>query len=71
MKYIIKIKNNCRFRDKNIESDKIRDHCHLTGNYRGVAHSKCDINVTQKRSSFIPFLFITSLITIVTCSSKK
>ena len=51
-------KNNiCRFCEKNIESDKVRDHCHLTGNYRGPAHSKCNINVTQKQSNFIPFIF--------------
>ena len=52
-------KNNniCRFCEKNIESDKDRDHCHLTGKYRGPAHSKCKINVTQKQSNFIPFIF--------------
>ena len=52
-------KNNnvCRFCEKFIESDKVRDHCHLTGNYRGPAHSKCNINVTQKQSNFIPFIF--------------
>ena len=49
--------NICRFCEKNIESDKVRDHCHLTGNYRGPAHSKCNINVTQYQSNFIPFLF--------------
>ena len=38
-------------------SDKVRDHCHLTGNYRGPAHSRCNINVTQKQSNFIPFIF--------------
>ena len=33
-------KNNyCRFCEKNIESDKVRDHCHLTGYFRGPAHS--------------------------------
>ena len=47
----------CRFCEKNIESDKVRDHCHLTGIYRGAAHSKCNINVTQKQSNFIPFIF--------------
>ena len=36
----------CRFCEKNIESDKVRDHCQLTGNYRGPAHSKCKLNVT-------------------------
>ena len=45
----------CRFCEKNIGADKVRDHCHLTGNYRGSAHSKCNINVTQKQSNFIPF----------------
>ena len=47
----------CRFCEKNIESDKVRDHCHLTGRYRGVAHSKCNTNVTQKQSNFIPIIF--------------
>ena len=38
-------------------SDKVRDHCHLTGKYRGPSHSKCNINVTQKQCNFIPFIF--------------
>ena len=52
-------KNNniCRFCEKNIESENVRDHCHLTGKYRGPAHSKCNINVTQKQSNFIPIVF--------------
>ena len=49
--------NICRFCETFIESDKIRDHCHLTGSYRGPAHSKCNINVSQKQSNFIPFIF--------------
>ena len=49
--------NICRFCEKNIESDKVRDHCHLTGKYRGPAHSNCNVNVTQKQSNFIPFIF--------------
>ena len=32
--------NICQFCEKNIESDKVRDHCHLTGGYRVQAHSK-------------------------------
>ena len=52
-------KNNniCRFCEKNIESDKVRDHCHLTGKYRGPSHDVCNINVKQKDSNFIPFAF--------------
>ena len=49
--------NICRFCENDIESDKVRDHCHLTGNYRGSAHNVCNINVTQKQSNFIPFIF--------------
>ena len=48
--------NICRFCEKEI-SDKVRDHCHLTGNFRGPAHCKCDINGTQKKNDFIPFTF--------------
>ena len=52
------INNNiCRFCEKNIESDKVRDHCHLTGEYRGPADSKCNINVIQDQSNFITFIF--------------
>ena len=53
------IENNniCRFCEKIIESDKVRDHCHLTGKYRGPSHNVCNINVKQKDSYFIPFAF--------------
>ncbi len=49
--------NICRFCEKDIESDKVRDHCHLTDNYRGPAHNVCNFIVTQKQSNFIPFIF--------------
>ena len=57
MKKILKKIIICRFCEKEIITDKVRDHCHLTGKYTGPAHSKCNINVTQKQSNFIPFLF--------------
>ena len=47
----------CRFCEKEVVSDKVRDHCHLTGKYRGPAHNTCNINVKQKKSNFIPFAF--------------
>ena len=40
--------NKCRFCGKEILSDKVRAHCHLTGKYRDTAHNLCNINVTQK-----------------------
>ena len=49
--------NICRFCEKEILSDKVRDHCHLTGKYRGPAHSICNIIITQDQSNFIPFIF--------------
>ena len=57
MKKNIKTITSVDFVKKNIESDKVRDHCHLTGNYRGPAHNVCNINVKQKDSNFIPFAF--------------
>ena len=52
-------KNNniCPFFERKILSDKVRDHCHLTGKYRWPAHNTCNINVKQKDSIFIPFAF--------------
>ena len=46
-----------RFCEKEILSDKVRDHSHLTGKYRGPAHNTGNINVKQKDSNFIPFAF--------------
>ena len=49
--------NICRFCEKEIITDKVRDHCHLTGKYRGPAHGKSKIKVTQDQSNFKPFIF--------------
>ena len=50
--------NICYFCEKGkIVDDKVRDHCHLTGKYRGPAHYNCNINVKHKQSNFIPILF--------------
>ena len=47
--------NICRFCQKYIETDKVRDHCHLTGKYRGPAHNECNLQVKQRDSNFITF----------------
>lgn len=39
----------------NISNPKVRDHDHLTGKYRGAAHSKCNLNL--KIPNFIPIFF--------------
>ena len=46
-----------RFCEKGLLSGKISAFRHITGSYGGPAHSKCNMNVTQKRSNFIPFVF--------------
>ena len=35
--------------------DRVRDHCHLTGIYRGAAHNQC--NLQYRRPKFIPVVF--------------
>jgi len=37
------------------EDPRVRDHCHLTGKYRGAAHNSCNINF--KYPKFIPVIF--------------
>ena len=49
--------NYCRFCEKHIEFDKVRDRCHLANKYRYPAFKTCNLNVTQKQSNVIPFIF--------------
>ena len=37
-------KNSKEFKKR----QKVRDHCHYTGKYRGTAHSNCSCNLTYK-----------------------
>ena len=44
--------NNCWICKKLIDNDeKVRDHCHVTGKFRGASHWNCNINfqITKKR----------------------
>ena len=38
-----------------LNDDKVRDHCHYTGRYRGPAHNKC--NLKYRKPKFIPVVF--------------
>jgi len=48
----------CHICEKELDNDKVRDHCHLTGNYRGAAHNECNLN--YKIPKFYP-VFIHNL----------
>ena len=39
----------CRFCNKELNDDRVRDHDHLTGLYRGAAHNKCNLQCNWKR----------------------
>ena len=43
---------NCHICGEALFTDRVRDHCHLTGKYRGAAHSDCNLN--YKFSNRIP-----------------
>ena len=57
MKKTLKIITHVNFVKKNIECDKVRDHCHLTGKYRGPAHNTCNKIVKSKDSNFLAVTF--------------
>ena len=40
---------------KEFDGDKVRDHCHYTGKYRGALHLKCSLRL--KRTRTIPVIF--------------
>ena len=46
-------KNSKEFKKR----QKVRDHCHYTGKYRGTAHSNCNCNLTYKIPKEIPVAF--------------
>ncbi|XP_065678958.1 uncharacterized protein LOC136093691 [Hydra vulgaris] len=45
----------CHICEKDLKKDRVRDHCHINGKYRGAARSDC--NLQFKIPKFIPILF--------------
>ena len=35
----------CWICKKELNTEKVRDHCHVTSKFRGAAHNKCNINL--------------------------
>ena len=42
---------HCHICEGELGEDKVLDHCHLTGKYRGAAHNDCNLNY-RFQSSF-------------------
>ena len=45
----------CHICKKELQSDKVRDHCHFTGQYRGAAHNSC--NLQCRKPLILPVIF--------------
>ena len=45
----------CHICSKTLGGDSVRDHCHITGEYRGAAHKNCNINFRLRKR--IPVVF--------------
>ena len=49
--------NRCHISEQliNNEDEKVRDHCHVTGKFRGAAHCSCNVN--YQSTTKIPVIF--------------
>ena len=47
--------NTCYICKKDFNNDKVRDHCHFTGKYRGAAHNTCNLRYRIPKN--IPVIF--------------
>ena len=45
----------CHICNGELGDDRVRDHCHFTGRFRGAAHNGCNLNC--KVPKFIPVIF--------------
>ena len=47
--------SDCWICGEELGNDRVRDHCHFTGNYRGAAHNSC--NLKYRKPESIPVFF--------------
>src|SRR6218665_817341 len=40
---------------ESLGKDRVRDHCHLSGKFKGAAHNECNLNYTLPK--FVPVVF--------------
>ena len=55
--YLFQQSNSCWICKKLIDNndEEVRDHCHVTGKYRGAAHWSCNINLQLTKN--VPIIF--------------
>ena len=57
------VESTCHLCEKGIklkdieENPNVKDHCHLTGRFRRLAHNNCNLNTRKANTSFVPILF--------------
>ena len=48
----------CHVCEKPLAGDSVRDHCHITGKYRGAAHNACNLQLRlSPKTTTIPVVF--------------
>ena len=46
------------FKSKDVkENPVVKDHCHLSCRFRGLAHNSCNLNTRKAHTSIVPILF--------------
>ena len=45
----------CRICKEELNRDKVKDHCHVTGKFRGAAHNKCNLKLRIPKKLPISF----------------
>ena len=45
----------CLICKEELNTDKVRDHCHVTGKFRGAVYNKCNLKFRIRRKSSIIF----------------
>ena len=51
-------KNTCWICTQKISENKVRDHCHITGKFRGAAHKECNSKVKIPKKKKTQLFFI-------------
>ena len=47
--------SDCWICGEKLENDRVRDHCHFTGRYRGPAHNKCNLKYRKPKNISVFF----------------